>query len=158
MTQLSVTHPSVCAPTPNPRIACARCYRPELCGAAQGPRAGVPSDQDGTTEDPRRPRDIALEKELSQLSALAAGHPNDHGLREFADARAWPGGWRREMDALRETCEEVADASNYLLAEATKVYAAAQAGDPEALDDYEWAMRNHSIAVHFWRNLLTRSS
>jgi hypothetical protein len=172
MTQLSVTQ--ACVPSNDPRKVgqCLRCsqyargqdcpdppVRNGLTAVPGGPvRDAMDDVPDTATGEPTRPRDQALERELTQISALAGGNADDHGLRDFADARAWPGGWRRNLDALRESCEEVADASNYLLAEATRVYAAAQAGDPEAMDDYEWAMRNHSIAVTLWRNLLTRSA
>jgi hypothetical protein len=166
MTQPSVTQErvTVCAPSPNPRIKCAKCYRPELCGAAQGPRAGEPSDMDGTSPDTTRPRDMDLEQHFMDTAARAAdcyrtdGTGEDFGLSKFADERALPGGVRANMDHRREACEEAADLRNYLVWRAEAVFDAAMAGDAVALDRYEWSLRCLSKLIPLWRELLRDAS
>lgn len=172
MTQLSVTQ--VCAPTPNPRTPCAKCYRPEQCEKAGGPRdlnpprpgsqPGVLPLHQGHGSDSTRPRDVDLERYFMDIAARAAGHHtpdgkgDDHGLSDYADGRALPGGVRANMDHRREACEEAADLRNYLVWRAESVYDEAMAGDALALDRYEWALRCLSKLVPLWRELLRDAS
>lgn len=139
VTQDRVTQ--VCAPSPNPRIKCARCYRPDLCSKPK-----------------RRPRDKGLELELTALAAKAVGHDTDYGLRDFADRRALPGGVRADLDCTREIAEELADASNYALWGIERIYNRVLAGDVEVLDDYERLMRAHSKIIEAWRELLREAA
>jgi hypothetical protein len=62
---------------------------------------------------------------------------------------------RPDLDYRREACEEAADLSSYAVWQVVEVYDAAMAGDPVALDRYEWGMRVLSKAIDLWRELLT---
>lgn len=168
VTQESVT---VCSPSPNPRVKCARCYRPELCTEKSGVTPGESNPDGGTTglvgqvappptlpaTDHTRPRDMDLERTLIDTAARAAGHTTDYGLRDFADARAWPGGVR-DMDFDQEIAEELADASSYAVWSIETIYDQVIAGDPLALDRYERTMRALAKIIEAWKELRTESA
>jgi hypothetical protein len=98
-------------------------------------------------------RDALLEAHLVDVACRAACVSDDAGLSAFADARAWPGGVRRNLDAIRETQEELADACNYLRWGIQRIYALVEAGEPEALDAYSQMMGALSALVVCWHAL-----
>ena len=113
--------------------------------------------------EPTVPRDHALERRLSALAAQAAGltipgpegKPVGHtfGLDEYADHRAFPGGVRTGLDADRETCEELADARNYLLWGLVPLVERFERGDVEAGEQYARRLRALSHVVRAWHAL-----
>lgn len=106
-----------------------------------------------------RPRDEALERQLTRLAARSVGcEAAASSLRAFADARAWPGGVRPGLDPTQECAEELGDASNYLLWGVERIYPSMVAGDPGACDEYERLMRALGAVVLAWRELNTPSA
>ena len=103
-------------------------------------------------------RDLALERELVDIAARAAGLPIDLGLNEFAEYRAHPGPVRLPRDFDREVAEELADARSYLVWAVQRDYDRFLAGDPAATDAYERRMRCLSALVIAWRELHTSAS
>lgn len=102
---------------------------------------------------------MGLERRLTTLAARSVGaEPAAVALRQFADARAWPGGVRTDLDPTQECAEELADASSYLLWGIERVYDAVLAGDPVACDEYERLMRALGGVVLAWRALHTVSA
>lgn len=152
MTHTGVTRkgaPGCFLASPNPRNnSCLRCGKLQC-----RPKLDQPVTENGTT-----PRNIPLERELTALAAQAAGHETDYGLRDFADARAWPGGVRKDLDCTREIAEEISDASNYAVWGIERIYDRVLAGDPAVLDDYERLMRAHAKIIEAWRELLRESA
>lgn len=108
-------------------------------------------------------RNIPLERELAGLAAQAAGFTkpgpdgrpagDDGGLRAFADRRAWGCGVREDLEPLRETGEELADASSYLIWGIVRIYPAYLAGDPDAAQEYGRHMRALSLVIAAWHAL-----
>lgn len=134
----------------NPRtLTCCRCGRPDILHPEPEP--------DGT-----RPRDVHLERQLTDLAAKAAGffdtlgRGDDGGLRDFADIRAWPGGVRVDLDPFQEVAEELADASSYALWGIEREYAKVLDGsDPEALDRYAMLLQGLSHLIAAWHAFRT---
>lgn len=131
------------------------------CGLGPGhPRHDHPAAGNGRL----RARDLRLERELIDLAARAAGRfdadgaGDDGGLWVSANARAWPGGVRDDLDTDREAIEEFADGANYLLWGIERVHAAFLAGDPDATDRYERWMRTLAKLVDLWHELHTLSA
>ena len=144
-------------PSSNPRIrTCCRCGRPEgHHPAAEPPQAPSPQRSDVRL----RARNHALEAELVDTAARAAGffdtqgNGDDGGLSRFADARAWPGGVRADLDGVREASEEFADARNYLVWEIERIYARVIEGERDALDRYSQLFGALSALVNAWHAL-----
>jgi hypothetical protein len=164
MTQLSVTQACVSSNDPRKVGQCLRC---STYARGQGcPDPAVRSVLTTLPEDPltveerknARPRDVSLERELTQLAALAGGNASDYGLRDYADSRAWPGGVRRDLDCDREALEELADCASYLVWGIVPLLEAVHAGVPDALDKYERRMRALSALIVCWRELLTEAA
>jgi hypothetical protein len=101
-------------------------------------------------------RDHQLERELTDLAARSVGLVSDGGIGAYADGRAHPGGVRpRSQDGwLREVAEELADARNYALWWAQKNRPGMLAGDADACDAYERAMRALAGVLVAWRGLV----
>lgn len=99
-------------------------------------------------------RDRPLERDLLALAARAAGLPGDGGLDRFADARAHPGGLRRDADWRQEACEEVADLANYCRWGMQEYRDGFLAGDSDAVAEYERFARALPHAVQAWYALL----
>jgi hypothetical protein len=152
MTQLSVMQ--ACVPSNDPRKVgqCLKCSQ-----YARGQDCPDPPVREPVTKE-RRPRDVTLERELTQLAALAGGNATDYGLRDYADSRAWPGGVRRDLDCDREALEELADCASYLVWGIVPLLEAVHAGVPDALDKYERRMRALSALIVCWRELLTEAA
>ena len=91
---------------------------------------------------------------LVEVAARAQGLSGDAGLWEFADARAWPGPVRTELNAKQEIGEELADGANYACWGIERVYDAMLAGDSEATAEYERLMRCLSHVVAAWDALV----
>lgn len=112
-----------------------------------------------TTHNGLLARDLPLEAHLMDIAARAAecfdadGNGYDAGLSAFADARAWPGGVRADMDGKQEAREEFADARNYLVWEIRKLWPLVEQGEPEALDEYSQLMGALSGLVTVWHRL-----
>lgn len=102
------------------------------------------------------PRNVELERRLSDVSARSLGLNGDMGLRDFADARAWPGGVRAGLNATQEAGEELGDASNYLLWRVEQIYGSVEAGESESTAEYERLMRAHAHVVAAWAALVGR--
>jgi hypothetical protein len=112
-----------------------------------------------------RPRARALERHLTALAAQAAGFidtaPDGScvgdtlGLDGFADARAWPGGVRCDLDGDREAAEEYADARNYHVWTIERIYQRFLDGEPSAAEVYERHMRALSHLLAAWHALHT---
>lgn len=98
-------------------------------------------------------RDPALERQLLDLAARAAGLPPDNGLHDFADHRAHPGPVRLPRDFDREVREEIADAANYVRWTIQESYPAFLAGDAAAGDAYERHMRVLVKLTEAWHEL-----
>jgi len=111
-----------------------------------------------------RPRDLALERRLTDLAARAAGRydqngdGDDGGILRFAHHRALPGGVRNSMEPVQEISEELADALNYAVWGIERVYAQFLAGDDEATHQYDRLMRCAVKLVDAWHELHTRSA
>lgn len=104
-----------------------------------------------------RNRDLGVERELANIAVKAAGLTHDHGLWEFANFRALPGGVRvREL--FPEAREELADCFNYLVWHAEQYYDDHLNGDPQASDEYEWSMRALADLMKLWVTLHTRAA
>lgn len=109
-----------------------------------------------------RPRDLALERELTELAARHAGHTtldpagrvvgNVAGLDDFADVRAHPGGVRRR-DLDREAREELADCRNYLVWAIEADYAGYLAGDLDAGRRVAHRLAALSKVIGAWHDL-----
>lgn len=129
------------APASNPRHkgACVRCGKP------------IAPDT--------RPRDITLERKLSDSAARAAGYTTPDGggdtggLTAWAEHRALPGGVRLNIDTLRETREELADARNYLVWGVEPIYEQYLAGDPLACDRVARNMNALTRIIQAWHEL-----
>lgn len=120
-------------PSPNPRISeCVKCGRP------------MPQMRD---------RDLSLERELTQLAAKAAGLLDAGGIDDYANARALPGGVRPGLDFEREMREELADARNYACWAVEPLWAAHQAGDPDASKQVAKTLQALSAVVKAWHAL-----
>lgn len=102
-----------------------------------------------------RPRDLPLERHITDLAARAAGLPSDRGLRHFADRRAWPGGVRTPRDWDQEAAEEIADCSSYLLWGCIEEYDGYLAGEPVATARFERRLRALRRQVESWHELFT---
>lgn len=106
------------------------------------------------------PRDLAAERELTALAALAAGlsrpgpdgRPigDTRGLDDFADQRCHPGGVRVDLDPLTETREELADARNYIVWGLLRLRPGYLAGDAEIGEAYARLLRALSHVVQAW--------
>lgn len=107
---------------------------------------------------PTRPRDHAVERDLIDLAARAAGYSDDGGLIAYAEHRAMPGGVRVGVDWDQEAREELADASHYLRWGIQTVYAGFLAGDLEAGEAYERRMRALAGVIRAWHELHRTSS
>ena len=111
-----------------------------------------------------RPRDLALERQLTDLAAKAAGRfgpdgeGDDGGILRFAHHRALPGGVRVSMEPVQEISEELADALNYAVWGIERVYSEFLAGDDEATHMYDRLMRCAVHLVEAWHELHTRSA
>lgn len=111
-----------------------------------------------------RPRNFALEAELTDLAARAAGRftaeggGDDRGLLALAQSRALPGGVRVSLNAVREVSEELADGLNYCNWGIERVYEAFLAGDDEATHEYDRLMRCQTKLIDAWHELHTRSA
>lgn len=129
-------------PSANPRTrGC------ERCGL-------LPKHHVKTAEVGKRPRDLGLERKLTEIAAKSAGLHSTAGLDDFADRRAHPGGVREALDAVQEAAEELADARNYLTWGIERVYDAMLAGDSEATATYERLMRSLAGVVVAWDALV----
>jgi hypothetical protein len=112
----------------------------------------------------RRPRDVPLELRLTDIAARAAGRftqdgdGDDGGLYRFASARALPGGIRRDLDAILEISEELADALNYALWGIERSYARFLGGDHAAEQAYDRLMRCATCLIDAWHELHTGSA
>jgi hypothetical protein len=105
-----------------------------------------------------RPRDVALERSLTVLAAQAAGFTDGtHGLDDFADQRAHPGGVR-VRDLERDVLEELADARNYCVWVIEPLWEAHLAGDPEASATVERCLRALAGVVRAWREMHTEAT
>lgn len=102
-------------------------------------------------------RDVALERHLTNLAAVAAGLPNDRGLRAFADARCLPGPIRTPRNWDQEAAEELADCANYLVWGLIEDYDAYAAGEPEGTARFERRLRALRRVVEAWADLLTEA-
>ena len=108
-----------------------------------------------------RPRDVALERQLTRMAHQAAGVAVPMDEREpthldaYADYRAQPGGVRVPRQFIQEAREELADARNYLVWEACAHHAGYMAGDPESCARFEHAMRVLGKVCEAWRELHT---
>jgi hypothetical protein len=116
-----------------------------------------------------QPRDFPLEARLTGLAAQAAGFTraghngvegDDAGLGAFADDRAFTGPIflaHRETgeprDFVREIQEELADGRNYAVWRISMLYERVEAGDADALDEYDRLMRCLSHTVAAWHAL-----
>ncbi len=122
----------------------------------------APADKAGNYEEYVE-RDVEHERHLTDLAARAAGFfrtgpdgtpvGDTGGLDEFADARAWSGGVRANIDADREALEELADARHYLVWGIQQVHAGYLAGDAESQDAFQRRMRALSHVIEAWHAL-----
>ena len=115
-------------------------------------------------------RDLWHERHLTDMAARAAGFfktgplgtpvGDTGGLDDFADARAWSGGVRANIDADRETLEELADARHYLVWGIQQVHDDYLAGDAQAQDTWQRRMRALRAVIEAWHALAgsTRTS
>jgi hypothetical protein len=80
---------------------------------------------------PRRPRNLPLERQITDMAAKAVDASWDGGpLSDYAHERAAPfGGVRTNLDWRREVKEELADARNYICWGLEEVWEAYEAGD-----------------------------
>lgn len=105
-------------------------------------------------EPSTRPRNVALERELTDGAARAAGFVNgDGGLTALAEHRALPGGVRLELDDIREAREELADCRNYLVWGIERIHDQYLAGDPFAADRLVKNMDALAGVVRAWQAL-----
>jgi hypothetical protein len=148
--------------SPDPRAD--RCS----CGESIAPRllaldpAPAPADKAGNYQE-YVDRDIWLERHLTEMAARSAGFlkvgPDGKvagdagGLDEFADGRAWSGGVRASIDAVRECQEELADARHYCVWGIQQVWDAHVAGDSAASETYSRLMRALEGVVGAWHAL-----
>ena len=100
-----------------------------------------------------RPRDLALERELTDIAVRAAGFTDDGGLGRFADSRALPGPVQQARNFRLEALEEVADQRNYCLWGIEAIYHLVLAGDPDALEEYRMLMGGLQGAIYSWHRL-----
>lgn len=104
----------------------------------------------------KRPRNIDLERMLTEQAAIAAGGVGpvpDGGLVALSEARAWPGGVRRNVNWTREGQEEGADWRWYLLQPVIENWDAYLAGDPEACDIVARHMNALMLIIKAWHAL-----
>lgn len=114
-------------------------------------------------QEPTRPRNVQLERALTDSAAMAGGHTymreggqteaDTGGLTAWAEHRALPGGVRLSIDALRETREEIADARNYLIWGIEPIYERYLAGEPLACDEVARNMNALTFLVSAWHAL-----
>jgi hypothetical protein len=114
-----------------------------------------------------RERDPGLERQLTDLAALAAGYrkpgpvgrlvADDHGLRDYADHRTHPGPLRTPRDWDQEAREEMADCANYLVWGLVEDYDGYVAGEPVATARFERRLRALVKQVESWRDLHTEA-
>lgn len=98
-------------------------------------------------------RDPALERQLLDIAARAAGLPTDLALGAYADRRTLPGPIHGPRDWDTEIREELADAANYIRWAIQEHYAALLNGDPAASDAYERRMRVLVKLTEAWAEL-----
>lgn len=109
-----------------------------------------------------RPRDIALERQITGTVWQAAGLPapppgQPNSLDVYSDGRAHPGGLIVPRDWKREMREEGGDFWNYGKWDAVENYPGFIAGDPEACHQYEQTLRAMVHMARAWRELHTRA-
>lgn len=106
-------------------------------------------------------RDLAYERELTDLAAQAAGVPEAAAsITRYADARAWPGGIRgRTLDQWRvEIEQELADARSYVVFLLTVIRPSFEAGECWACDAYVQSMGCLVGVLQAWAALHTDPS
>lgn len=106
-----------------------------------------------------RPRNIPLERELTDIAARAVGLSPAvaQTLCRYADGRAMPGPVRvRDMDA--EAFPEIGDARNYLVWGIEPIYADFLTGDPTASADFARRMQALGHVAQAFQALRTRQA
>lgn len=104
-----------------------------------------------------RERDLALERHLINLAALAASLPDDRGLHRFANARCMPGPVRTPRDWDQEAAEELADCANYLVWGLIEDYDGYVEGEAVSTARFERRLRTLRRVVEAWADLLTEA-
>lgn len=102
-----------------------------------------------------RPRNLSLERHLTETAAKAAGLPDGNALSHFADSRALPGGVRPGLQSRQEIAEELADARNYAVWGIEPLWEAYQAGDTEATQEVAQLLHALSLIVAAFHGLQT---
>jgi hypothetical protein len=133
--------------TPNAQGACVKC-------GLRIPESWVPLIEVW-------PRNVELERMLTEKAASAAGYhgPNgegdDAGMTSWSEHRTLPGGVRARTDEgfVREVREEYADARNYLVWGVERYYDRYLAGDPLACDKVARNMNSLKFLMGAWHAL-----